>query len=188
MTPAPVPVVAITEATYTGMAVNSEKQALAKLLERAWSPFTSAYITCESPNLAWGQSDVTALAVQEALGGEIVRVTFETPCGKKGAHFLNVLPSGERMDVALSGYPQGTVFVPPLDAPDAVLREATLDYLHAQKVEGTLRDHMLKLTDNEASAESQKLRGLLSDQPLSERYEILQHNIERAKAGRIGRG
>lgn len=182
-----VPATQVSHATLAAESVEDRPSLLATL-RSAWSPFTSAYITCESPNLAWGQSDVTALAVQERLGGEILRTTFETPCGKKGAHFFNLLPEGERVDVALAGYPQGTVFVPPLDAPIEALRAATSDYLQAQKAEGSLREHLLALTDNEASAESNKLRGVLSDDPPSERYAILQHNIMRAAQGRIGRG
>lgn len=187
MTPALAPAVTVSEAAHNGTAVKYDKHTLADLLKRAWGPFTSAYNTCASPNLAWGQSDVTALVVQEALGGEIFRVTFETSCGKKGAHFLNLLPDGERMDVALSGYPQGTVFVPPLDAPDAALRASTMDYLKQHQAGNSLSDHLLTLLDNEVNADSKKLRGILSEQPPSERRVILQHNIECAKAGRIAR-
>ncbi len=189
MLPTLTPVALVQAPVHYENGITNAPQKLAEVLARAWSPFTSAYITCESPNLAWGQSDVTALAVQEALGGEIVRTTFTLPDGKQGAHFFNLLPDGSRMDVTLPQYKGQASFSPPLDASDDVLRSATVRYLRQHGTGAlSLKDHLLALPDNEANADTRGLSGILSDDPPSERYAILQHNIGRAQSGRIGRG
>jgi hypothetical protein len=64
-------------------------------LAEAWARETSADASGWSDqNTAWGQCAVTALIVQDFLGGSLLR-------GEVGpiSHYWNVLPSGERVDL-----------------------------------------------------------------------------------------
>lgn len=64
-------------------------------LKRAWSAGTSSDPAKWSPvNPAWGQCAVTALVVQDALGGALVRADV---CGI--AHYWNRLDDGQEVDL-----------------------------------------------------------------------------------------
>jgi hypothetical protein len=69
--------------------------ALKMAVEQAWTCATSADPSRWAPdNSAWGQCAVTALVVQDYLGGELRR-------GEVGAisHYWNVLGSGKQVDL-----------------------------------------------------------------------------------------
>jgi hypothetical protein len=68
---------------------------LAGALAMAWSREASADPACwTEANPAWGQCAVSALVVQDYLGGSILR-------GEVGvtSHYWNLLPSGEEIDL-----------------------------------------------------------------------------------------
>lgn len=72
-------------------------------LAQAWSRKTSADPTSWThENPAWGQCAVTALLVQDYLGGTLRR-------GQVGpiSHYWNVLPSGEEIDLTWHQFPAG---------------------------------------------------------------------------------
>jgi hypothetical protein len=64
-------------------------------LTRCWSRETSADPDRWSvANPAWGQCAVTALIIQDFLGGDLVRCEVA-----HNSHYWNVLPSGEEIDL-----------------------------------------------------------------------------------------
>ena len=86
------------EAVPTGQKKGSLKaavSALSKALERAWSQETSFDPErWSADNPAWGQCAVTALIVQDALKGQLVRGTVGNV-----EHYWNRLPSGRYIDL-----------------------------------------------------------------------------------------
>jgi hypothetical protein len=70
--------------------VTVPREALAAALLASWSAETSTLWSPENP--ARGQCDVTALLVQEILGGEILKTPLP-----QGWHFYNRV-AGERLD------------------------------------------------------------------------------------------
>jgi hypothetical protein len=71
------------------MAIN-----LSHALRKAWCAETSVDPSWSPENPALGQCAVTALAVQDALGGELVRGAYDG-----GSHYWNRLPSGVEIDL-----------------------------------------------------------------------------------------
>lgn len=75
-------------------------QELRSALEASWARETSSDAErWRSKNAAWGQCAVTALVVQDYVGGSIMRA--ET---KFGSHYWNVLPSGEEIDYTIKQF------------------------------------------------------------------------------------
>lgn len=73
-------------------------------LTEGWTRETSADPAAwTEQNSAWGQCAVTALVVQDHLGGSLRR-------GELGpiSHYWNVLPSGEEIDLTRRQFPPGT--------------------------------------------------------------------------------
>jgi hypothetical protein len=69
--------------------------ALVSRLAQAWSRETSSDPKqWSASNPAWGQCAVTALIVQELLGGQLLRSTVGTI-----SHYWNQLPSGDELDL-----------------------------------------------------------------------------------------
>ena len=99
----------------------------AVLLHQAWSRETAAP-SCQSgwspENMCYGQCAVTALAVQDRFGGELLRVVFPG----HGSHYFNRLPNGMSIDYTISQFPPGIEYPPievrtreyVLDSPGAV--------------------------------------------------------------------
>lgn len=81
-------------------AVHEPPTFLVTAIRQAWAADTSYDPDRWSPaNPAWGQCAVTALIVQDALGGELVRgVAAET------THFWNELPDGSVVDLTLEQF------------------------------------------------------------------------------------
>ncbi len=63
-------------------------------------------------NPAWGQCAVTACAVQDELGGEVVWAEAALPDGRKISHYFNKLDNGEELDFTREQFPAGTVIAP----------------------------------------------------------------------------
>lgn len=72
-------------------------------LQIAWSANTSSDPTAWSANNpAWGQCAVTALVVQDELGGELLRAA-----ARGGSHYWNRLPDGTEVDLTREQFGEG---------------------------------------------------------------------------------
>ena len=90
---------------------------IAARLRAAWSADTSADADGWSPeNPAYGQCAVTALVVQDHLGGDLRRGVVDGV-----SHYWNRLPDGSEVDLTIEQFPPGST------ATDAVDR--TRDYV-----------------------------------------------------------
>jgi hypothetical protein len=79
---------------------------LRQALAESWARETSADPDgWSSSNPAWGQCAVTALIVQDFLGGELLRCRVDST-----SHYWNRLPSGQELD--LTGHQFGDNFTP----------------------------------------------------------------------------
>ena len=101
-----------------------------KALEQCWSKETSY---CGSQwtkrNPARGQCAVSALVVQDYLGGEIKRVQIHTHQFQE-KHYINVLPNGQVHDVTRSQYPDQTKMIesdPDLSEHDSIRQKLLAD-------------------------------------------------------------
>jgi len=111
---------------------------LTAALKQSWSKQTTYFPerwSVASP--ATGQGAVTALVVQDYLGGEILRTTVEDQ-----SYYLNELPDGSQVNLTAAQFTAGTVFTTParstrehvLGTPATVtrynlLKERVADYL-----------------------------------------------------------
>jgi 8-oxo-dGTP pyrophosphatase MutT (NUDIX family) len=100
-----------------------------RLAEHGWSAATSADPDGWTPaNPAWGQCAVTALLVQDLLGGRLLRTVAQLPDGRRISHYLNRV-RGQRVDLTASQFPAGTGF--PTPQPRRQGYPTTRDYLLA---------------------------------------------------------
>jgi hypothetical protein len=77
-------------------------------LAQAWSSDTSSDPKhWSASNPAWGQCAVTALIVQDLLGGQLLRSTVGTI-----SHYWNQLPSGDELDLTRQQFGEHTVMGP----------------------------------------------------------------------------
>lgn len=82
-----------------------------KLLLSCWKKETAApgcQAVWTEQNPAWGQCAVTALLVQNLLGGELIRTAMDP----YGSHYYNRLPDGTEVDLTFCQFPAETVFPP----------------------------------------------------------------------------
>lgn len=86
-------------------------ESLGAALEHSWTQETSADPSRWSKkNPAWGQCAITAVIVQDYLGGEIVRAHVPE-AGM--THYWNILPDSTIADLAKSQFPEDIDFVDP---------------------------------------------------------------------------
>lgn len=79
---------------------------LQRVLREAWASDTTSDPRGWTPtNPAWGQCAVTALIVQDLLGGELLRAPLED-----GSHYWNRLPDGTELDLTREQF--GRAYVP----------------------------------------------------------------------------
>jgi len=89
--------------------IESEISKLEEAIRKSWSKETSsdpekwAY---ENP--AWGQCAVTALLVNDYLGGDIVWAEAKLPDGKGISHYFNRI-EGREIDLTRRQFPEGTI-------------------------------------------------------------------------------
>jgi hypothetical protein len=80
-------------------------------VRKAWGPDTSADPAGWTPdNPSWGQDEITALLLQERLGGSIIKSRYITSDGKMGMHVYNDF-DGSAFDATSQQYPRGTLIV-----------------------------------------------------------------------------
>lgn len=73
--------------------------ALRPVFASAWTAATAAGTTWTTQRPATGQCAVTALIVQQLLGGDLVRVLNPDRTGQPISHYFNVLPDGTELDL-----------------------------------------------------------------------------------------
>lgn len=77
-------------------------------LMEAWDADTSSDPEgWRMPNPAWGQCAVTAVAVRDAFGGEVVWGEAELPDGRRISHYWNRI-DGADLDLTRGQFPEGT--------------------------------------------------------------------------------
>jgi hypothetical protein len=105
---------------------------LVSALEASWSQETSQDPARWSPsNPSWGQCAVTALVLQDVLGGELLRCSLVNG----GTHYWNRLPSGAEVDLTRGQFPDGLA----IEAGEVRPREYVLSF-----PETAQRYHLLK--------------------------------------------
>jgi len=117
------------------------------LIRAAWGPDTCYPDSRESwspDNPARDQCGMTALVVQDLLGGELVLGEVQVDGAKVGNHYWNVLPDGTKVDLTGDQFlpgevvTNGQVVIRPPDAPRRhreqyeLLRDRVLQHLPAR--------------------------------------------------------
>ena len=93
------------------MAYHEDFLDLLPRVRKAWGPDTSADPEGWTPdNPSWGQAEITALFLQERLGGSIIKSRYITSEGKMGMHVYNDF-DGSAFDATSQQYPLGTLIV-----------------------------------------------------------------------------
>lgn len=124
---------------------------LKRLLPKAWTASTSSDgVNWSRQNPAWGQCAVTACLVADKLGGDLVRVEYQMPDEKKGSHYFNILPSGERVDLTAMQFAEGTIFNPAIELTNEVLIATTRKYVESKQFSGSTRDYILSFPATKA--------------------------------------
>lgn len=82
---------------------------LEKILNISWSK-NSSYSPGDwtKDNPALGQCAVTALIIQDLIGGEIVWAKVLIPNGEKSSHYFNLI-NGTETDITRRQFPHGTI-------------------------------------------------------------------------------
>lgn len=107
------------------------------LIRQAWSAETSADPAWSNENPALGQCAVTAILLQDILGGELLR---GMACG--GSHYWNRLADGVEVDVTREQFPAGTEVV----GSEVRSREYVLSFAPTLRRYLALRSAFLKAT------------------------------------------
>ena len=100
-----------------------------RILCAAWTAQTSADAAWSPINPAAGQCAVSALAIQDAFGGEIVHTEAILPDQERVSHYLNRFGSFD-FDATCEQFPDGTAFCLPAPKPGefASTRERVLSF------------------------------------------------------------
>lgn len=119
-------------------------------LTDSWSAETSSDPDGWSPdNPAWGQCAVTALVVQDHLGGDLLRSeTFRTDRTKGPSHYFNGLPGSVIIDLTRRQF-KGTgltVAVPELRTRQEVLAQYPRTLLRYGRLAESVATHLLAQT------------------------------------------
>ena len=78
-------------------------------IRKSWSRETSSDPEKWNPeNPAWGQCAVTALVINDYLGGEMVWAEAKLPDGRGISHYFNLV-DGQEVDLTRDQFPEGTV-------------------------------------------------------------------------------
>ncbi|MFE1830650.1 alpha/beta fold hydrolase [Streptomyces yangpuensis] len=86
-------------------------------IRAAWSADTSepadiSRVPWTPENPAWGQCDITALLVQDLVGGDLVLGEVFQEGQQEGYHWWNLLPGGIRVDLTREQFRRGEVVTP----------------------------------------------------------------------------
>ncbi len=103
----------------TKLHARPSREDILRVIEDAWSEVTSSDPARWSPqNPAWGQCAVTALVIQDYLGGTILRGQMVD-----GSHYWNTLPDGEELDATIQQFPARPPFSIIVQRPREVILE-----------------------------------------------------------------
>jgi len=133
----------------SNISFNEKLQRIEQALTLSWSADTSASTQWTANNPSLGQCAVTALVVQDLLGGEIVWAEAQLPDGKAESHYKNLI-NGSEVDLTVQQFPNGSVI--PLGVAKLKGFTKTRDYILS--FESTrrryllLRERMLGLMQN----------------------------------------
>lgn len=78
-------------------------------IKQSWASTTSRNHQWRPENPESGQSDVSALALHDYLGGTIVRRLVYLPGGENAYHYRNII-DGEPVDLTAGQYPENAIF------------------------------------------------------------------------------
>ncbi|MEV7833855.1 alpha/beta hydrolase [Streptomyces subrutilus] len=86
-------------------------------IRAGWSAETSepadlSKVAWNADNPAWGQCDITALVVQDLVGGDLVLGEVFLDGRQEGYHWWNLLPGGIRVDLTREQFRRGEVVTP----------------------------------------------------------------------------
>lgn len=112
--------------------------ALSRDVEAAWAADTSTEPerwTVTNP--AWGQCAVTALVIQDAFGGDLLRARVDGV-----SHYWNRLPSGEQVDLTRRQFTDGGRLE---TQPELRTRDYVLSFLETQHRYARLRERLAEL-------------------------------------------
>lgn len=85
------------------------------ILKKAWCKETSSdKDNWSERNPAWGQCAVSALFVNDVLGGKIVWAEAILPDGRKISHYFNLV-HGKEIDLTRGQFPEGTAIAKGID-------------------------------------------------------------------------
>lgn len=107
-----------------------ELSGLEEVIGKSWSRETSSDPEKWNPeNPAWGQCAVTALVINDYLGGEMVWAEAKLPDGRGISHYFNLI-DGQEVDVTRKQFPEGTVIPSGIEKkkPFASTREYVLSF------------------------------------------------------------
>jgi hypothetical protein len=132
------------------------------LMKAAWCRDTASpdsLSTWEAHHSVKGQCAVTALVVQDEMGGEILRTVVEG----YGSHYYNRLPDGTILDLTKEQFPAGIVIPPGT----LIERDAMLFSERAKEARTLDRYHRLKRNFDQGSRQE-----LYRNVPPSERQPL----------------
>jgi len=86
---------------------DSFKRELETIINKSWSKETSSELNWSHDNAALGQCAVTALVIDDYLGGEIVWAEDPLSNGTK-SHYFNKI-NGQEIDWTRKQFPKGTI-------------------------------------------------------------------------------
>ncbi len=126
-----------------------ELSALEKFLRNAWTGETSSDAqNWSSTNPAWGQCAVTALIVNDYLGGEIVWAEAKLPEGRGISHYFN-FKNRKEIDLTRRQFPEGTVIPEGVEKKKqfATTRDYVLSFPLTQQRYELLKQRVLEKVD-----------------------------------------
>jgi hypothetical protein len=123
---------------------------LENAIRDSWDASTSSYQDDWSKdNPSYGQCAVTALVLNDYLGGEIVWANVELPDGKFESHYFNKV-LGEEKDLTREQFPEGSIV--PKGVPKckdfASTREYVLSYPVTQQRYAILKERVDEKVDS----------------------------------------
>jgi len=114
-----------------------DKKAILEKIEKGWTKDTSYWPDrWSSENPACGQCAITALIVQENLGGDLLRTEVEG----FGSHYYNKLPDGTIVDLTKKQFPSDAK----MSAPSVKKRQDILQYKKVEKRYVALKENIEK--------------------------------------------
>jgi hypothetical protein len=99
------------------------------------SPDDAATVPWSADNPSWGHCDVTALVLNDVLGGDLMVAEVHVDGERYGYHWWNRLASGVEIDLTRDQFRNGQVISPPraLRRPEEPPRRRNDEYLRLRR-------------------------------------------------------